>query len=178
MNIKKIKKTNSNKKIIISVVLVLSLLIISSIVFLILQRYNTSSAQSENSKPAITTPATTKEIENGNAIKKASLESQPQNENTSSIPASITAANQNGSMLQIRVLIQKISSTGTCTLTLTQSSLSKTYTTDIQASAANSTCKGFDVPISDLGATGNWDINITISIDSQQQQLSKSVIIN
>jgi len=77
------------------------------------------------------------------------------------VQVTITAANQNGSTLQIRTLIGAVEDTGTCALTLTRTGQTTvTKTAGTQALASTSTCKGFDVPTSEL-STGAWQVLIT-----------------
>lgn len=89
----------------------------------------------------------------------------------------ITAANQNGNTLNIRTLLQTLSSTGTCTLTMTGPS-GKTYTAtaETQTGPSTSTCKGFDIPISTLSA-GVWKITIQFENASVKGSASREVTI-
>jgi len=94
-----------------------------------------------------------------------------------SVSVSITAANQNGSILQIRALIGAVENNGTCTLTLSQAgqqTITKTAAT--QALASTSTCQGFDVPTSEL-STGVWHITITYDSPTLTGAATKDVTI-
>lgn len=77
-----------------------------------------------------------------------------------SVNVAITAANIEGSTLRIRTLIQYVTSTGNCTLTLTGPQ-QKIYsaTANVQALPSSSTCRGFDVPLSDI-SSGEWKIEL------------------
>ena len=134
---------------------------------------STNSSTTQNNSPA-----TTEEINDGNATKKNTLENQDAGSESTTLLANITAANQNGEMLQIRVLIEAISDIGKCNLTLTQGSLFKEYSVGVQASASSSTCKGFDINASELGSTGEWSATIKIVIGAQVTEVSQKVIIN
>lgn len=87
----------------------------------------------------------------------------PQQDGKRVVGIAITASAQNGSTLQIRTLISTISTNGICTLTLEKSGRpTVTKTVQVQALAATSTCKGFDVPVSEL-ANGKWKATISFS---------------
>lgn len=65
--------------------------------------------------------------------------------------------------LIIRTTINQMLDSGTCKLTLTNGATTVTKTSDIAQNPSSSTCKGFDIPTSEL-SSGNW--HITIKIDS------------
>lgn len=91
------------------------------------------------------------------------------------VQVTITAANQNGSILQIRALIGAVENTGTCTLVLSregQSSVTKTAGT--QALSSTSTCQGFDVPTSEL-SPGTWQALITYTSSTLTGSAAKSI---
>jgi len=86
----------------------------------------------------------------------------------SQVGMEITAANVNAGVLQIRTLIQAVTSSGTCTLSASgPNGASYTASSGIQAGPSTSTCKGFDIPVSSL-STGNWSIRINFENDSLQ----------
>ncbi len=78
----------------------------------------------------------------------------------STVGSEITSTNQNGSQLQIRTLIQAVTSEGTCILSMEGPS-GKTYSqgAGVQALPSASTCKGFDVPVNQL-SSGPWKIQV------------------
>jgi len=81
--------------------------------------------------------------------------------NKSDVQISITAANQTNSTFQVRALIGAVVSNGTCTLTFQRlNSTTITKTSDVQPLANTSTCKGFDIPLSEL-TTGVWHMTIS-----------------
>lgn len=133
---------------------------------------------SSNEVPSSNLNAPTDEqIKAGNDVKKANLDNSASTTDTPSTPVSqpgsnkqsveviITAANQNSGILQVRTQISRVVNTGQCTLTLTQSSKTVTKTADVQALASTSTCKGFDIPVSELSA-GSWNITLTYENDT------------
>jgi hypothetical protein len=94
-----------------------------------------------------------------------------------SVHAEITAANQDESTLHVRVLIQSVVNSGRCTITMTSSS-HNTYTqsVDVQALPSSSTCKGFDIPVGQLGQ-GTWSITINFSNEDVVASAIKEVVI-
>lgn len=88
----------------------------------------------------------------------------------------ITAANQNSGVLQVRALISTVVNTGNCTLTLTKSGQTVTKTADTQALSSTSTCKGFDIPVSEL-SSGSWQLNLIYENDSLKGTASKIVTV-
>ncbi len=93
------------------------------------------------------------------------------------VPMTITAANQTSDMLQVRVLIQVVSSSGTCNLTMTkQNSPIVSKTAGVQALANSSTCKGFDIPLTAL-LPGTWQLTITFENQTSTGSASQSIVI-
>jgi|GEM_PF-391208 len=83
----------------------------------------------------------------------------PQPNGKSTVNVIITAANQNGSLLQIRSLISTVTNSGTCTLTLTRQGGTVTKTAAIQAQSTTSTCQGFDISTSEV-TSGVWQLSL------------------
>lgn len=72
-----------------------------------------------------------------------------------------------GSSLAIRITIDQIIASGSCTLTLTaKDGKTVTRTVDTAQNPSSTTCRGFDIPISDLGR-GEWDIKVDILTDGK-----------
>lgn len=123
------------------------------------------------------------QMESGNTIKSGQGNDRPptptpiSGSDKSNVEVSITAANQNGSVVQVRAFISAVENSGTCTLTMTKSgSNSVKRTADIQPSASISTCKGFDVPTSEL-STGTWHIKIAYDSTSLTGSTEKDITI-
>lgn len=94
------------------------------------------------------------------------------------IALSITAANQNGSILQIRSLIGVVVNDGTCTLTLTKSGENNIVkTSGTQALASSSTCKGFDISTTGV-ASGDWLATLTYEDTNYTGSTTKTITIN
>lgn len=100
----------------------------------------------------------------------------PQPNGKSKVDLTITAANQNGSLLQIRTLIAYVSSSGTCTLTLTKGTQTITKTTAIQALASTSTCQGFDIAVSEL-SPGTWNASVNFENTDVTASATKGVSV-
>lgn len=169
---KKISKTPLILVVIAVVLLVASILsyvyIFNGSIFGWSNHYTTS-----NDTPATNLDMPTDEqIKAGNDIKKGNLNESKNNkgtpsgsvgqsgDNKESVEVTITAANQNSGTLQIRTQISKVVNTGQCTIRLTKSGKTVTKTADIQSLASTSTCKGFDIPVSELSA-GSWNAILT-----------------
>jgi hypothetical protein len=153
---------------------IILLIVASSFIYVYAFHGNLFGWQSAKNSPSTINygPATSDQQKNGSTIKSngtsgTSGSDQPSAPTTvpgssqKSVSVTITAANQNGQTLQVRVLIGVVENTGTCTLTLTQvGQTTVTKTAAAQPLASTSTCKGFDVPISEL-STGIWHVNVT-----------------
>ena len=182
-------KNTHKKKIMLAVV---SLLLLSATI--LAYAYYTKSGPFQ--QDSLTKPATKDEKVAGIDAKKQSLDtlenaksktssgSDPlpaptpsENGGKSTIGMEITAANQNGDTLNIRTLIQTISSTGTCSLEMTGPNGNKyTATTEVYALPSSTTCKGFDIPTTEL-TTGDWTISVTFENEKVKGTATKQVTI-
>lgn len=110
---------------------------------------------------------------NGSDNSDSSNTTKPGNEQTtpatgegvdkSTVGLRITHKNQDTTNLNIGTLILALTSTGTCTLTLSKpGSTDIVQTSGTQASSSSSTCTGFRVPLSQMVA-GTWTINLSFS---------------
>ena len=169
----KIIQPNNKKKIII-IASIVAILLATATAYAYYSKLGPFTA---NSNDSINLDKPTKdELETGERIKEQSVIPDGDKQTSGSDPApapqpiegsdkksihvEITAANQNESTLQVRTLIQAVTSTGTCTLSMTGPQ-GKTYTStvDIQALSSSSTCKGYDIPLTDL-APGTWSLSL------------------
>jgi hypothetical protein len=107
-----------------------------------------------------------------------SLPPQPiEGSNKKSVNIEITSAIQDQSALRIRSLIQTVTNTGECTITLSQPGrASYTATADIQALSSSATCKGFDIPLDQL-SKGTWKITLSFANDELTAQTEKDISI-
>ena len=67
-----------------------------------------------------------------------------------------------GSNLIVRTTINQTLGSGTCQLVISNGVKSVTKSAEIAPNPSSSTCKGFDIPVSELGS-GNWDISIKVT---------------
>jgi hypothetical protein len=90
----------------------------------------------------------------------------------------ITIAQINGDSFRVRTLLGDVSSQGSCTLNM-ESTAGDTYSTSVgvQAMASSSTCKGFDIPLSEL-SSGTWTVEVVYKNSSESSSASKEVVIN
>jgi len=131
---------------------------------------------------------TDEQIKAGDDIKNGNLNESNSNPDEPSTPAPqpggtkqsveifITAANQNSGILQVRTQISRVVNTGKCTITLTKLDKTVTKSVDTQALASTSTCKGFDIPVSELSA-GSWNMTLTYESDTLIGTNSKVITI-
>lgn len=94
------------------------------------------------------------------------------------VQVTFTAVSQSETTIQIRARIDAIENTGICTLTLTSEGQSTvTRTANTQSLASISTCKGFDVPLSELPA-GIWQALISYDSATLIGSATKTITIN
>lgn len=193
MRHRKIKNTelkSKKVKIIIATIVTILLLLVIAIIYIYQFHGNvfgwkaSQDTSNDNSTNIIDYgPATDEQIQAGNDMKSGSSSDTPSSptpitgSDKKNVQLTITAASQNNPFLQIRVLIGAVESTGTCTLTLVNTdnpTITKTAST--QALASTSTCKGFDVPISEL-SIGKWNITINYSSDALIGSVTQDIVI-
>jgi len=121
----------------------------------------------------------------GDSIKKDSVnnpkdglttDDEPSSDDSSAVSVTFTAVNQNGTLLSVRGLIDTVTNNGTCTLTFTKDTNVISKKSDIQALANSSTCKGFDIPTSEL-SSGKWHIQLEVNAGTKTGTASTSVTI-
>ena len=119
-------------------------------------------------------PPTQGQIEAGEDIKKGTVENDGQTSDTTSV--AITAQEYDGSVLRIRTLIETVANNGTCELILEKDGVIVTRTVETQALPSNSTCKGFDIPVSEL-SSGVWKVTIKVDINNLKATVTNQVTI-
>lgn len=93
------------------------------------------------------------------------------------LPVTFTALNQYDSQLQARVLIGEVIGSGACTLTMEKDGETTIRNTaDLQALPSSSTCKGFNVPTSNI-AKGTWKVRVTVESNGRTGSVEKEVDI-
>lgn len=95
----------------------------------------------------------------------------------STVGVDITALNQSSGTLYVRTLIQTVTSSGTCSLSMVSAN-GKTYTasSSVQAGPSSSTCQGFNIPVSSL-ENGNWSVTISFQNDTLKGSATKDITI-
>lgn len=172
----------TRKKIVIATCILLLILVASAIVYYSHRDRTTKSTTNPvPQKPINYTPPTSDQVTTGDQIKKQSVDSQQQNNDTSPstpTPVMITSINQSSGVIYIRSIIQKVTNSGSCTLTMSNNTGgSYTTTSKVQAMASSSTCEGFNIPSSKL-SPGNWSITITFSDGLSSGSASGSVTVH
>ncbi len=124
---------------------------------------------------------TSGEIKAGKDIKKETIIGSSGSDSAGSntgaanpIAVTISAANQNGEVLQIRAFGDIVTNGGLCQLTLTKGSNSITKSAPTQAAANISTCQGFDIPMSEL-SSGTWELKVIVSDGSRSGTAIKKI---
>lgn len=188
----KIQHHTKNKKIILPILAVLILLVISG-VYLLGFKGSLFGWQPAANKSAYDAP-TKEQVDAGTAVKDASNQNSNSGENPNDVGSdhpdkpvtnhgdskataslTITAVNQNDGLLQIRTLIGALTNEGTCTLTLTRSGKTIiTRSADVQATTNSTTCKGFDIPVSEL-SSGEWQATVTFENPTLKATATQSV---
>lgn len=87
----------------------------------------------------------------------------------------ITQAAQRDSTLYIRTLIEGGSS-GECNLTITQNSSTITKTAPVGVQASYALCQGFNIPVSEFNASGEWKITVTTKLTTGKEATTTSKV--
>lgn len=134
---------------------------------------NPASKNELDSSPSGSDTRTTTDTDTKTPIQNDSVDSSKQNR--SQLQVAITSAQQNGSKVSIRTLIESVT-TGTCNLSMKNASSSETISkqASIQALSNSSTCEGFDIPTSEL-SDGTWKFTVTVKTSSASGSASGSV---
>ncbi len=179
--------TNSNKFTKIALLSASFILIAGFVLFglekaNVINLYNKPAISTTNSAPKpINTvdysPATTTEQDEANKLKQELVDqsNKPQT-NTTKIDVSLSAANQDvaGGPLVVRSMISE--NIGTCNLTLTMGTVKKSYSAEIVNTGTYNSCKGFDIPVTDLD-TGKWQLKLSAINGQAYGEFSQEVVI-
>ena len=156
--------------------ILISAIVLATIIgagLLITRHYQLWPFQPAPSQPSTTTqqidynPPTSDQVTAGAATKEATADNAVNpttNQGGSSQPIGVSFTSiQPGSVVHIRTLIDVVSSTASCTLSM-KGPANREYSTTVstQALASSSTCQGFDIPMSSL-ASGAWTITVTVT---------------
>lgn len=116
-------------------------------------------------------------IEQNNVSKDDNSTSEPSGSTNNAVSMRITAMNQSTGTLSIRTIIDTVTSSGTCTLSMKSSSgATHSATASVQALPSSSTCSGFDVPVSEL-SPGSWTIEIIYKNGNTSGSANETVTI-
>lgn len=179
-----IQKVKSKRKLYIVISIVVVLLVAAAGVYFFLQKPEPESFINTD-KP------TDEQIDAGLDAKDATVKNSSRNtgnletNETEQAPVagstpqiSITAAAQNGSLVQIRSIIPKVTTNGLCELTINNGQNTITKTTGVQALADSSTCQGFDVSTSEFASGGTWTATLIYKDTSGKTEASEDVVVN
>ncbi|AHB42156.1 hypothetical protein RAAC3_TM7C00001G0294 [Candidatus Saccharibacteria bacterium RAAC3_TM7_1] len=111
------------------------------------------------------TDTTSNSVKNNDVKKSGSSAASP--DSAQSTTLEITSVTDNSDVVTIHTLIQKVTTLGTCQLTVKNKTNGLTYrdSAGVQALPNASTCKGFSVTKSKLGS-GTWQVTIDYQVDS------------
>lgn len=131
-----------------------------------LRPQSTSSGSSSTDQEYIDSEAPTDEQKQaGDGIKESSLETNNSSQ-SASVGVVITSAAVSGDSFTVRAYVNTVTSSGTCTLTLSEGSNVITRTSSVTPGPSISGCETFTVPTSEL-YTGTWDVRVSFAGDSR-----------
>lgn len=170
----KINKKKSAKKILLITLGLLGLAFLSLFVLeklRITNFINPPKASDSNLEQTIdNNPPTPEQKAAGDLQKKTTIETVPD----SGLTVSITAINSNNDPIQIRSVVNGASSSsGNCTLNLTNGATTVTKTSATFALPNSSTCQGFDINKNEL-SSGKWQLELIVNIDNKQSSVTDS----
>lgn len=176
-----------SKKLQISLGLGLVLLATIAIVYFLYLNENSPLKTSTTTNTGISYDAATDEqTEAGNTTKSETIKGDDEKFNNdddsdqtnspsiTDLQSSITLNEVNGSTLYIRNEIRGVYASGSCTLTLKKADITVVKKSGVQPLAKISTCRGFNIPTSEL-SPGTWNINLTVIINGQKGSSQASV---
>lgn len=167
-----------------SIIVIVGLLLAGGLYGYKLFQTNKNQVQSQNDsnekkvKTDLNQP-TNEQVKAGEQVKEKSLTDTSKDDTSIDPSFIVTAKNINtaSSLLQIRTLLSEVVSQGTCTLTLTKDSSTISRSVAIQAGPADSTCQGFDIPLSEL-SNGTWNISITAKTPTMNKTTEDKVDVS
>ena len=188
----KINKHQFKKKYVAIVVALLAIAVLTGAI--LLPRYAHTNDSSSESAPASSkidyAAPTDAQIQAGNDAKKSTIE-KSSNSNSSKTPDSTSSAQSGGSnglknqitaattqdgILYIRNEINGNYQSGTCTLALSKGGKTVKKTSGVQSLPQSSTCKGFNIPVSEL-TSGTWHINLQVTVAGGSAVATKDIEI-
>ncbi|NCQ54256.1 hypothetical protein COV88_00385 [Candidatus Saccharibacteria bacterium CG11_big_fil_rev_8_21_14_0_20_41_19] len=167
----KINKRKSNKKIITiitSSMIILAVLYCTVAYFNDLFPFNSDKATNEQKDAG-------EDQKKSTAVPADGKDTTPKG-NTSTdgiIAVDFTSFNQSTEQIQIRSLIEAVSNSGSCTLTMVKDGVTVTKTSGIQAGPTTSTCEGFNISIGEL-SPGDWQTTLSVEIGTRKGSATKT----
>ncbi len=165
-------KTNSTSKNKMRIITVVAVLLLCCAVFVIYTLYKPERPGSTKYDDSTINykPATKEEIAEGNTAKEETIQ-ENSSENATDAPAKsisqqITSSSISDGVLYVRNEIVGVYTSGSCTLTMSKDSQSIVKKSGVQALAKTSTCKGFNIPVSEL-SKGIWSIILTVVVSDK-----------
>lgn len=179
MQINKKQSSNTSKKILIIVLAAAATAAVAYGVYLMYfapkPATNTGPQDTINYEPPTDEQKAAGDRQKEETINKTDDNNDPPN-GEDSISVSYTAVNQTDGQLLVRALIGAVSNDGTCSLTLTKGDAVVKKTAGMQSGPNSSTCKGFNISVSEL-SPGNWTILLQVKIGSEQGKISQTFTV-
>lgn len=176
------KKQSGRKKLVIAIAGVAILLVAAGASYYFL--YLNKQASSDGTRPANTvdySPA--KQSDKIGDSSKDQIAKQPADDSSTpstppqSLSVTITNTSQDTNTVYVRAIISNATS-GECTLTLTHGTTVITKKAPVGAQANYGNCQGFNVPKSELGASGTWKVKIDVTSSAATGSAEGSVEVS
>lgn len=161
-------KSNNNKKVpIILIIVLIGALLTYLFITNITGKSSTNSQVTESANDINVidfNEPTSEQKEAGRRAKEKTIQhTTPPANIAKPLQMTITTAKVDSGVLYIRGSIDGIYNTGSCTLTLEKNSTVITKESGVQPLPNESTCKGFDIPVSEL-PSGTWSTTLEVTI--------------
>lgn len=123
-------------------------------------------------------PATPEAVDEGEIIKQQAAEQGSQTSTSSNIEVSLSAAGQDtkGGPIVVRTVIIG-GGGGTCTLTITNNSVSKEYTANVENVGTYNSCQGFNIPVAELSA-GSYTVTLSVVNGTSKGTVSQTIEVS
>lgn len=167
MKINRSNKTPTKIIAIIIAIVVLASIATYAVFSYINQKNNSNITQQKKSPEEIDYNKPTTEQQAAGAEQKNQAQTQSQSDktpmpnNNGKVTVTIPSINTSDGQVRISTLIEAVTDTGNCILTLSKDSAVVTKQSGIQAGPSSSTCKGFTVSTSEL-STGQWQATVQV----------------
>ena len=171
------KKRNLKAALVVALIIAAGLLAAALAFFLANRATEESTKNSTNSINL--DPPSQEQLSEGDRIKEKSLVEDESVPSSSNVEMYFTASFVNNDSYRLRVFITKISSEGTCNLTLTSQGNESVAVpgVGVQPLPDGSTCKGFDIPLADLAASDTWVATVEFKGTNLSGQASKEILL-